>query len=244
MMKSWLRRLLVGSALVVALLVVLGWWLVRVTAVPEPELPGVLEQERLTWEDRERTYELYRPSAVADQPGVVFVLHGSMGDGAGARAMMAYEVDRLAEENGFLAVYPDGFDSHWNGCRAKGPYKANELNVDDVGFLRAIVDRLVESDGVDRSRVFATGVSNGGHMSIRLALEAPDFVRAVAPIAAALPSGDNLDCTPSGEPAAVLLINGTEDPMRSSYSPWKVGATPSRTPRCATPESSVRPTRT
>ncbi|MDG2308722.1 MAG: PHB depolymerase family esterase [Candidatus Binatia bacterium] len=212
-MKSWVRRLLAGFALAVVVLVAAGWWLLRSTPVPELDLPGVLEQGRLTWEDRPRTYEFYRPSTVAGVPAVVFVLHGSMGDGAGARAMMAYEFDRLAEENGFLAVYPDGFDSHWNGCRAKGPYKANELDVDDVGFLRAIVDRLVESDGVDRSRVFATGVSNGGHMAIRLALEAPDFVRAVAPIAASLPSGDNLDCTPSGAPVAVLLINGTEDPM-------------------------------
>lgn len=212
-MRRWLVRIGVGLALAVVVLAITGYTLLRIEVVPEPDLPGELSRESLTWESRERTYEVYRPSAPVASPPVVLVLHGSNGDGAGARGMMAYEFDRLAERHGFLAVYPDGFDAHWNGCRAAGPYRANELDVDDVGFLRAIVERLGETDGVDPDRVFATGVSNGGHMSIRLALEAPDFVRAVAPIVAALPSGENLGCDPSGAPVAVLLINGTEDPM-------------------------------
>ncbi len=212
-MKLWLRRLLVTASALAALLIVGGWWLLRTEGVPEPALAGTGSTERLSRDSRERTYEVYRPSKRASSPRVVFVLHGSMGNGAGARAMMAYEFDRLAEEHGFIAVYPDGFDSHWNGCRAEGPYAANELNVDDVGFLRAVARRLEESDGADASHVFATGVSNGGHMAIRLALEAPDFVRAVAPIVASLPSGDNLGCEPRDEPVAVMLINGSADPM-------------------------------
>lgn len=212
-MAVWLRRLGLGFGVLVLVFGIAGWWFLRIESVPEPELPGVLSGERLTWESRDRSYTVYRPQTQVEAPPVVFVLHGSQGDGAGARAMMAYEFDRLAEEHGFLVVYPDGFESHWNGCRAAGPYAANELDVDDVGFLKAIVERLVETDSADADRVFATGVSNGGHMSIRLALEAPGFVRAVAPIVAALPSGENLGCSESGEPAAVFLINGTEDPM-------------------------------
>lgn len=212
-MRTRIRRAL---GLVVALVVVIaaaGWWLVGMESVPEPDLPGVIEERRTAWEKRERTWRFYRPSQLAERPAVVFVLHGSMGDGRDARGMMAYEFDRLAEAHGFLAVYPDGFDRHWNGCRAHGPYEANALDVDDVGFLRAIVGELEGQFGVDPGRVFATGVSNGGHMAIRLALEAPDFVTAVAPIVASLPSGDNLDCEPTGEPVAVVLVNGSEDPM-------------------------------
>lgn len=209
-MKRFL--LCVGVGLVVGIGLT-GYLVLRMVAVAEPDLPGILTHESLSWESRDRTYDVYRPSRPADSPAVVLVLHGSQGDGETARGMMAYEFDRLAEEHGFLVVYPDGFDSHWNGCRAAGPYRANELNVDDVGFLRAIVRKLQETDAVDPQRVFATGVSNGGHMSIRLALEAPDFVRAVAPIAAALPSGDNLGCDRTEEAVGVLLVNGTEDPM-------------------------------
>ncbi len=212
-MKTWLGRIAIGVVAIVLLLTAAGWWLLRVESVPEPDLPGALSRDTLLWEDRERTFSVYRPSSPGEAPAIVFVLHGSMGDGADARAMMAYEFDRLAEREGFLAVYPDGFDRHWNGCRAAGPYRANELDVDDVGFLGAIVDRLAASDGADRNRVFATGVSNGGHMAIRLALEAPDLVAAVAPVVAALPSGDNLGCSPREKPVPVLLINGTEDPM-------------------------------
>ena len=110
-------------------------------------------------------------------------------------------------------VYPDGFEAHWNGCRAAGPYAANTLDVDDVGFMRSIVARLVAEDQADPAAVFATGISNGGHMAIRLALEAPDFVQAVAPIVASLPSEENLACDDEGVGVAFLLINGTEDPM-------------------------------
>lgn len=212
-MSRWIKRAALAVVGVAVVLALAGWWLLRIEGVPEPDLPGRLSTESLSWESRERTYEIYRPANVAPSPPVVFVLHGSMGTGGGARAMMAYEFDRLAEEKGFLAVYPDGFDAHWNGCRAAGPYAANELGVDDVGFLRALAERLRESDGADLDRVFATGVSNGGHMSIRLALESPDLVRAVAPIVASLPSGENLGCAPSGEGVPVFLINGTADPM-------------------------------
>jgi polyhydroxybutyrate depolymerase len=61
--------------------------------------------------------------------------------------------------------------------------------------------------------VFATGISNGGQMALRLALEAPGRVRAVAPVAASLPAERNMDCRPAGRPVSVLLMNGTADPM-------------------------------
>jgi polyhydroxybutyrate depolymerase len=61
--------------------------------------------------------------------------------------------------------------------------------------------------------VFATGISNGGQLALRLALEAPDLVRAVAPVAASLPAERNMDCRPAGRPVSVLLMNGTADPM-------------------------------
>lgn len=52
-----------------------------------------------------------------------------------------------------------------------------------------------------------------------LALEAPDWVRAVAPVAAGLPAEENLDCRPAGRPVPVLIMNGTRDPMN----PWGGG---------------------
>jgi polyhydroxybutyrate depolymerase len=207
--RSTLR---VTAAFLVGLLA-LGWWGLSFESVPEPELAGDLLHQAIEWETRERSYLVYRPSRPAQAPAIVFVLHASMGDGAMARRMTGYEFDRLAEEQGFLAVYPDGFDRHWNGCRKAGPYEANRLDIDDVGFLRSLAQRLRDEEGADGERVFATGVSNGGQMSLRLALEAPDLVRAVAPVAASMPTSDNMGCAPSGEPVAVMIVNGTDDPM-------------------------------
>ena len=91
----------------------------------------------------------------------MFVLHGSGGDWVQARSGYAYDFDVLAEAEGFIPVYPDGFEAHWNDCRKAGPYAANTLDVDDVGFFRALVEKLAAEHGADRTRVFATGISNG-----------------------------------------------------------------------------------
>jgi polyhydroxybutyrate depolymerase len=136
-----------------------------------------------------------------------------MGDGEQMREGTFYAFDLLADREGFAVAYPDGFEAHWNDCRKAGPYAANTLDIDDVGFFRALVERFAKEHGADRTRVFATGISNGGQMALRLALEAPDLVRAVAPVAASLPAERNLDCRPAGRPVSVLIMNGTADPM-------------------------------
>jgi len=162
---------------------------------------------------RERHFLSYTPSRATERPALVLVFHASRGSGARARAAFGYEFDRLAESAGFIVVYPDGFEGHWNDCRRAGPYSANRLQVDDVGFTRALVDHFVREQAADRRRVFATGLSNGGQMALRLALEAPELVRAVAPVAASLPTGGNMDCQTLGRPVSILLMNGTADPM-------------------------------
>ena len=213
MTRRRVRRILTGVGCVLLLLCATVWWFLGVRWAPLPDPDGTLITESLSWESRPRTFQVYRPARPMTSPPIVFVLHGSAGDAAAARMLTAGEFERLADQEGFLVVYPEGFESHWNGCRAAGPYAANQLDVDDVGFFRAIVARLVREDNADPAAVFATGISNGGHMAIRLALEAPDLVQAVAPIVASLPTDDNFDCEDKGVGIAFLLINGTEDPM-------------------------------
>ena len=183
---------------------------------PHPELPalsGELRRGSLAADGRERSYSVYVPAALAPRPALVVALHGSMGDGDQMREGSYYRFDELADRDGFAVAYPDGFEAHWNDCRRVAPYSANTQDVDDVGFLRALVARLEAELGVDPARVYATGMSNGGQMAYRLALEAPDLVAAVAPVAAGLPDAENLDCTASGKPVAILILNGTLDPM-------------------------------
>jgi polyhydroxybutyrate depolymerase len=213
------RRITLALALLAAALGAFALFWLRFERVPEPELPGALVAGSLEHAGRTRTWHAYLPARRVPSPALVLVLHGSQGDFAQARGGYGYDFDRLAESEGFLPIYPDGFERHWNDCRAAGPYAANALDVDDVSFLRALVERFAAEHGADRARVFATGISNGGQMALRLALEAPDLVRAVAPVVASLPAERNMDCRPAGRPVSVLIMNGSADPMN----PWRGG---------------------
>lgn len=208
-----LRTLLVA---VVTLALVVGaavWWFVLPSGVDEPALSGTVSEHEATIDGIEREWTTYVPAGLGTDVPVVFVLHGSFQDGAAMRRTAAYRFDELADEHGFAVVYPDGIDANWNECRAGGEWTAKTENVDDVGFLAETLDRLEADVAVDRSRVFATGFSSGGQMSLRLALEEPDFVSGVAIVAANVPTQENLACRDAGGDVPALFVEGTDDPM-------------------------------
>lgn len=195
------------------LLLAVGVYEFRFPRVAMPELSGTLHRGTLQVGGRDRSFCFYLPRSVERHPALLLVLHGSTMDGADMRQATVCGFDVVADREGFIAVYPDGYENHWNDCRVAGDYEAKRQRIDDVSFMRGLVDGFVEKYGVARERVFATGVSNGGQMTFRLALEAPDLVRGIAAIAASLPTADNQACSPVGRPIAVMVINGTADPM-------------------------------
>ena len=205
-------KVLAGIALVALLALTLAWWwYLRADPMDAPALPGSEQTGALEHGGHQRSWLAYVPAAKSQSPALVLVMHGSRGDGEQMREATRYGFDVLAERYGFIAVYPDGYERHWNDCRGSADYAANLENIDDVGFLRALVQRMVEEQGVDPGRVFATGLSNGGQMAYRLGLEAPDLVAGIAAMAANLP--DPIACEPVGEAVATLVMNGTEDPV-------------------------------
>ena len=212
-MKLVLKWLALGLVLAIVGVALTASWYLRWDELPPPEMPGMVEGGVLDHGGLKRSWMAYVPAAKEESPALVMVLHGSMSDGAMARTGTYYSFDVLAERNGFIAVYPDGFDSHWNGCRVNASYQANLKDIDDVGFLRQLVDQMAERYGVDPDRVFATGLSNGGQMVYRLAYEAPDLIAGGAAVIANLPVPDNLGCEPSGQAVPMLILNGTEDPV-------------------------------
>ena len=224
-MRSWLLQAL--AALVVVTLaggVVLWWWGLRSPAFPQPPVTGTVEQRRLEFGGLPRSFLVYIPQRLPDPASVLLLLHGSGGSAERMRSDTAWAFEEMADREGVIIVYPQGLAGHWNDCRAAGNYAAKQRGVDDVGFLRAVVARLDGDPALGGRRiandeVFAAGLSNGGHMALRLALEAPDFVAGVAAIAASLPAAGNLDCRMSGQPVPVMLINGDEDPI----SPYEGG---------------------
>lgn len=175
--------------------------------------PPALEARSLQSGGLERHYLLHRAPGARGPSGLVFVLHGSNGDAKGIRAMLGERLERLTDRAGFSVVYPEGIERHWNDCRASATYAANRRNVDDPAFLRAVVAALRDEGRVDPRRVFAIGLSNGGQMVLRLALEDAGTYAGFAAISANLPVPANNDCRIEAAPGAMLFFSGTADPI-------------------------------
>ncbi|HEV8579864.1 MAG TPA: PHB depolymerase family esterase [Thermoanaerobaculia bacterium] len=213
-MRRALRFFLWGLIVVVALGGALFRYFVYSPAPEAPRLSGKLIKGTLEAGGWKRTYLTYVPQGLPEGAPLVVVMHGSGQNGAQMRRATGYGFERLADEHGFAVVYPDGYEGYWNGCNIVGDYSANKLNIDDVGFLTRMVDKLITEIGVDRGHVFAAGASRGGHMAFRLALEAPARFRAVAAVAANVPAPENFKCKPAGQgTSSVMIMNGTKDPL-------------------------------
>ncbi|MFO0609349.1 MAG: PHB depolymerase family esterase [Polyangiales bacterium] len=113
----------------------------------------------------------------------------------------------LADARGFVVASPDGLDASWNAGQCCGLSMTRA--VDDVGFVRALIDAVSAEYCVDPSRVFATGLSNGGFLSHRLACELSDRIAAVAPVAGVVGVPT---CTPA-RAVPVFQFHGTLDTL-------------------------------
>ncbi len=213
-MRRALRFLLWGLLAVVVLAAALFGYFLYSPAPEVPRLSGKLTQGSLEVGGLRRTYLAYVPQGLAKGAPLVVMMHGTGENSARMRRMTGYGFERLADEHGFAVVYANGYEGYWNACNVVGDYSANKLNIDDVGFLTGLVDKLIAEIGVDRGRVFAVGMSRGGHMAYRLALEAPSRFRAVAAVGANVPVPENFKCKPTGQgTSSVMIMNGTKDPI-------------------------------
>jgi polyhydroxybutyrate depolymerase len=111
---------------------------------------------------------------------------------------------------GFVLVMPFGYSNSWNGTGCCGT--AASMGLDDVALMRALLEEVRTHVNVDTRRVYATGFSNGGYMSYRLACEAADIFTAVAPGAGGLQGSYATSCSPS-RPIPLLDIHGTLDTL-------------------------------
>lgn len=213
-MRRVLRFLLRGLIVVVALGGALLGYFIYSPAPEVPRLSGKLTEGTIEAGGLKRTYLTYVPQVLAKGAPLVVVMHGSGQSGAEMRKWTGYGFERLADKRGFAVVYPDGYEGYWNACNIVGDYSANKLNIDDVGFLTGMVDKLTTEIGGDPGRVFATGISRGGSMAFRLALEAPSRFRAVAAVSENVPTPENFKCRPAGQgTSSVMIMNGTKDPI-------------------------------
>ncbi len=176
-----------------------------------PQPNSTIMENKLTVGDHQRTYLSYAPAQLPDNPAMVIVLHGSSINGATMRKWTGYGFDRLADRYGFVVSYPDGYKGNWNDCRMDASFPAKKENIDDIGFIKALIEHYSERYHIDRSKVFVFGYSNGGQMAMRLAMETPRLVGAIAAVCANLPTAESCSCPADGATPPVMLIAGDQD---------------------------------
>jgi polyhydroxybutyrate depolymerase len=162
----------------------------------------------ITHDGLQREYILYVPASYTGSEPVplLFNFHAL---GSNAQQQVAFGDFRpIADRDGFLVAHPQGTQSDqglnfWN-VAAEG--------VDDVGFTAAMIDSIAAEYNIDRERVFATGMSNGGTFSHHLAGLLSDEIAAIASVSGTM-TPPMVDLSNPVHPTPVMHIHGTEDPL-------------------------------
>lgn len=187
--------------------------MLMVSAPAEAASLPIATIETLQHDGRERTARVFAPTeSFADgaRPALVISLHGATGRGRDQERTSGFNT--LAEDEGFVVAYPDGVGRTWNDGRGLRSYEAQRENVDDVGFLVALIDHLAATRGIDPARVYVNGISNGGLMAMRLACERPERIAGIGVVARSITESLSEAC-PSGTPVPAMFIMGDADPL-------------------------------
>ncbi|MDH4378474.1 MAG: PHB depolymerase family esterase [Vampirovibrionales bacterium] len=196
---------------VVAALVMASWVMaslvIPLSGVGSPQTAALGMEQHSVWVHGEQRYFwLYTPSHYnASQPlPVVMAVHGFRMNALMMASTTGF--NKLAEQENFLVLYPDGGKHQWNGKAV-----ANHNN-DDVDYVNAILDTTASARQIDQTRLYLTGFSNGGFFSQRLACDMPGRFAAIATVGSTMGQPLSEECsTPKQTP--VMLIHGTNDPV-------------------------------
>lgn len=153
-----------------------------------------------------RRFTMYVPESTTSSRAIPLVLnfHGS---GITALEQMFYtEMNKTAEKQGFIVVYPQGKNNDWN----VGFDMDYDTGSNDVAFIDLLIKKIQKKYKIDSSAIFATGFSRGGFFIHRLVAELPNTLAAIATIGAPLPN-EVLKRHPNQKNIAVLLAHGDSD---------------------------------
>ena len=171
---------------------------------PTASSAGSLVRGQMTVNGTTRTYHLLDPSPSDARPKpLVVVLHGGREDGTAMITRTNF--DQVAQADGFIVVFPDGVQGHWNSGSCCGAVAVSVS--DEEAFFNQLLDQIESRHHVDTSRVYVTGFSAGGYMVYRLACDLSMRFTAAASVSGSMPDGQ---CT-MARPLSILEIHGTAD---------------------------------
>lgn len=172
---------------------------------------GKINREWIKVDGERRKFKVYYPQNFDENKlyPTVIAMHGRFGNSRNTQKLMM--LNPIADEMGFIIVYPDGYKRSWNDGRPDaGP--ASEDGINDVKFISELIDYLIEDFSVHPDSIYATGMSNGGFMSMRLACELNDKIAAFSTVTGSISADFEEWCDPQ-KSVPVMLIAGTVDPL-------------------------------
>jgi polyhydroxybutyrate depolymerase len=169
---------------------------------------SIVGRETILVGKMERTYRVHLPSGYDGTQPAPLMLAFHFYTGSGRSMEWLTHLNQIADREGFMVVYPDGYEGSW--AEGSNLYAADLDQVDDLAFVSALLDQLEQDYAVDPTRVYATGFSSGGIFVHRLACEMPERFAGIATVGAVLTRNVIAACQPES-PAAVMMINGSDD---------------------------------
>ena len=161
-----------------------------------------------------RTYKVHVPPSYkrTTPTPLILAFHGGMGNSQTMADDKRFGLISKSDQEGFIVVFPNGASqlrsgkfATWNAGNCCG--YARDNNIDDVGFVRAIIKDLESRFNIDPKKVYAIGMSNGGMFSYRLACDLTDQLKAIASVAGT----DNYDLCVPKKPISILHIHAQDD---------------------------------
>ena len=174
-----------------------------------------------------RIYIIHPPKGLEKEVPLVLFLHGAGGSASGAAKRYGWE--EMADKEGFIVAFLEGTPvklnepanfvtnpNLWNDGSGRG----HKSGIDDVGFIRRVIEEISSEYKIDPRRIYVTGFSNGASMTFRVGVELSDKIAAIAPVMGHLFVTGRLQ-----HPVPLLLIAGGADPLNPLHggeapNPW------------------------
>jgi polyhydroxybutyrate depolymerase len=179
---------------------------VNENVIVTPPADKAFEQKsiNLTIDGIARTFVIYLPTGYnnAGKMPMIIALHG--GSGTPDAMFQLADFRPIAERDKIIIVCPAGIQNTWNDGRLT---PANTAGVNDVSFISQLCSYMVTNYATDATKIYATGISNGGFMSSRLACELSDKIAAIASVAASMEQNTvAVNCNTNGRSVPAMYI--------------------------------------